>query len=167
MSRGVALRRLSSVEVDLGASHQREFHAGALRRKLGFRVGTTSARALAAYCPSDGDILCEDTGYTLYDARKPPRSEYHLYPATRLFLDHANAGDLLVILRTGAHDDLCIVVAERGSSMESSLLSTYLPSGAGALERFEFSEAPVGLDLNSGSARSLVDIAHNLGFELS
>lgn len=112
-------------------------------------------------------MLCEDTRYTLYDARKPPRTEYHLYPATRLFVDHANAGDLLVILRTGVQDDLCIVVAERGSSMESSLLTTYFPSGTPALERFAFPDAAHSVELDSEGPRSLVDLARNLGFELS
>ena len=166
MSPRVAFRRLSSVEVDDGASHQREFHAIALHRRVGFRLGRTSGRLLALYCPSDGDILIDETDYTLYDARKPPRSEYHLYPATRLFLDHANAGDLVAVFRTIGPDDLCIVVAERGGEPEAGLLAAYFPDGAPTMERFVFSDTSSNRDPSSEILRTLQDLARSLGFEL-
>ena len=165
LSPSVALRRLSSVEVDKRASHQREFHAVALHRRFGFRPGRTSGRLLAMYCPSKADILFEETGYTLYDARRPPRSEYHLYPATRLFIEHAQAGDLLVVLRTKVHDELCIVVAGRGGPAEAGLLAAYFPYGAPSLERFVFLDARPAVEAESESMRTLRVLAYSLGFE--
>ena len=165
LSPSAALRRISSVEIDEGASHQREFHADALHRRFGFRPGRTSGRLLAMYCPSKGDILFEETVYTLYDARRPPRSEYHLYPATRLFIGHAQAGDLLVVLRTKVHDDLCIVVAARGGPAEAGLLAAYFPYGAPSLERFVFLEAVPAAEAESESIRTIRDLAYSVGFE--
>lgn len=162
----VAFRRLSSVEVDGGASHQREFHAIALHRSFRFRLGRTSGRLLALYCPSDGDILIDETDYTLYDARKPPRSEYHLYPATRLFLDHANAGDLMAVFRTKRPDDLCILVAERGGEPEARLLAAYFPDGAPRMERFVFSDTISAYEPSSEIVQTLQDLARSLSFDL-
>lgn len=166
MSPSVAFRRLSSVEVDMGASHQREFHAVALHRRFGFRPGRTSGRLLAMYCPSSADILFEETGYTLYDARRPPRSEYHLYPATRLFIEHAQAGDLLAVFRTKLNEDLCIVVAGRDGPTETGLLAAYFPYGAPSLERFVFLDAGPETEAEPESIRTLRVLAHSLGFEL-
>ena len=119
------------------------------------------------YFPADGDPLCEDTRYTLYDSRKPPRTEYHLYPKTRLFLEHANAGDLLAVFRSGSRDDLCILVAERGCAMEGSLLATYFPSGIPALERFAFPDQHRRLDPGAEQHRVLIDLARSLDFDLA
>jgi hypothetical protein len=154
------------VEVDSGASHQREFHAVALHRRFGFRLGRTTGRLLAMYCPSDGDILFEETDYTLYDARRRPRSEYHLYPATRLFIEHANAGDLVAIFRTKWPDDLCIVVAERGGQTEAALLAAYFPHGEPTLERFVFSDASFDYEASRDVLRALHDVARSIGIEL-
>ena len=163
----VALRRLSSVEVDPGASHQREFHANALRREFGFPAGETAGRLLAVYFPANADPLCDDTGYTLYDSRKPPRTEYHLYPKTRLFLEHANAGDLLGVFRSGSRDDLCILVAERGCAMEKSLLATCFPTGIPPLQRFTFPDQNRRLDPGAEHQRVLMDLAQSLDFDLT
>ncbi len=162
----VALRRLSSVEIDLGASHQREFHAVALRRQFGLGLGTTSGRLLALFWPTAGDPVCDDTTYTLYDARKAPRTEYHLYPKTRLFTDCANAGDLLVIFRSGQGEDLCILVAERDSDMERCLLARYFGASVPGLDRFTFPESDECLDATTGHAQRLLELTQNLGFDL-
>lgn len=167
MTAKVALRRLSSVEIDPGASHQREFHAVALRRQFAFPLGETRGRLLAVYSPMTGEAICEDTTYTLYDARTAPRSEYHLYPSTRLFLEKASAGDLLFISRSGQSDDLCIVVAERGGALEHDLLSRCFSGEPPALDRFRFPNradwtgAPETTRL--GSVRML---AQKLGYSL-
>lgn len=118
------------------------------------------------YCPSNADILFEETDYTLYDARRPPRSEYHLYPATRLFIEHANAGDLVVVFRTKRPDDLCIVVAERGGPTEAGLLAAYFPRGAPPLERFFFLDGSSDVGSSSDGMRTLQVLARTLGFEL-
>ena len=124
-------------------------------------------RLLAVYYPADGDPVCEEASYTLYDARKQPRSEYHLYPKTRLFLEHANAGDLLVVFRSSSRDDLCILVTERGGEMEKSLLATYFPTPTPALERFTFPNRHRCLDASSEQQRVLIDLALGLGFDLA
>lgn len=118
------------------------------------------------YCPSNADIVFEEASYTMYDSRRPPRSEYHLYPATRLFLERANAGDLLVVFRTRRPDDLCIVVAERGGPPEAGLLAAYFPHGAPTLERFVFLEAVSDVESGSEIMRTLQALAHTLGYEL-
>ena len=167
MSTRAALRRLSSVEIDLGASNQREFHAGALAHFFGFEGRRNSGALLAVYCPVTGEMVFEESHYTLYDARTPPRTEFHLYPATHLFVDHGNAGDLLVIMRAGTREELCIIVAQRGSAMESSLLASFLSGVAPVEARFQFPSEERHLDLDKDAVRTLVELADRLGFALT
>lgn len=118
------------------------------------------------YYPSDANILVEETSYTLYDARRSPRSEYHLYPATSLFLEHANAGDLVAVLPAARSDDLCILVAERGGQPEADILVAYFPHGAPSLERFVFVDTGPRVETNSEVISTIQALAHALDFEL-
>ncbi len=125
MTRRIAVKRLSAVEVDPDTSHQHEFHADALRQQLGFPVGRSSGPLrLALYLTDDpADVVVNEGRYTLYDAREahPTRSEYRLYYDTAAVAD-ARPGDLLVIF---AEDDGSLggLVARSGTRVEADLLA--------------------------------------------
>jgi hypothetical protein len=134
-------KRLSSVEVNPNASHQREFHAGVLRKVLEFRgTDDVSGTLQIAIYEADGrDPLVETCRYSLYDARRanPHRSaEWRLYPETDLFQRRAHEGDLMVVVRLDKGTDLSILVARPGTKVEE-LLAIALRVGDGvALHRF-------------------------------
>ena len=136
MSDTVAIKRLSAVEVDASASHQREFHADRLGRELGISGDRVEGPLLASFYPLDGEPLVESAHYTYYQARKPPRSEYRLYPRTGLFLDEAAEGDLLVVFRSPTDSALRMVVAEQGSLAEAELLEAFFNRDVPRLDKF-------------------------------
>jgi hypothetical protein len=138
----VAIKRLSAVEVDASASHQREFHADRLGRELGLDGARLEGDLLASYYPIDGEPQIESTSYTYYQARKPPRSEFRLYPHTGMFQDEAHEGDLLVVFRSPAHTALRMVAAERGSRAELELLEAFFARDVPSLDRFRYVESP-------------------------
>ena len=137
----IAVKRLSAVEVDAEASHQREFHGDRLRRELGFPEDGASDRLTAVFYGATPEPEVDETTYTLYQARKPPRSEYRLYPATRLFQERASEGDLMVVFRRPGTLTLSIIVAAQGSAFEAELLETLFADDAPSLETFEYVES--------------------------
>lgn len=144
MTRRIAVKRLSAVEVDPDVSHQHEFHADALRTQLGFPPGKTSGSLrLALYLTDDpADVVANEGRYTLYDAREahPTRSEYRLYYDSAAVAD-ALPGDLLVVF---AEDEGSLggLVVRAGTRMEADLLAQLGDSGQADLGRFGFLAAP-------------------------
>jgi hypothetical protein len=153
----IAIKRLAAVEVEPGASHQREFHADRLRRELGIDGDRVEGPLLAAFHPSEGAPLVEDTTYTFYQARKPPRSEFRLYPATTLFQEHAHPGDLLLVFRSPVDDGLRLVVAERGSRAEAEILDAFFRRDVPSLDSFRYvtGGAPAGGIAKIGAALTM------------
>ena len=152
----IAVKRLSAVEVVPARSNQREFHAGRLRRELGFPTGRSSGDLTAIILVPGADPVIEETTYTLYQGRKAPRSEYHLYPATRLFLDHAREGDLLLVYREPGTTALRAIVAPARSQAETALLDAMFAGEVPSLDAFRFVEAP------GESARASAKLASTL-----
>lgn len=125
MSRRVAVKRLSAVEVDPKRSHQHEFHAGTLRRALGLGDDKVSGILRLEIHSKDGAVSQDSAPYTLYDGRLdvPGRSEWHLYYTSRELQRLASAGDLLVLYRPDDEsNDLSGLVVSAGSTSESRLL---------------------------------------------
>jgi hypothetical protein len=134
----VAIKRLSAVEVDPASSHQREFHADRLGRELGIDGDRAEGALTASYYPAAGDAVVESSRYTYYQARKPPRSEFRLYPRTSLFLTEAHAGDLMLVFRSPADSEMHLVVAERGSRAEAEILEAFFARDVPSLDRFRY-----------------------------
>lgn len=117
---GVAVKRLSAVEVDETRSHQHEYQATKkVLEFLGSPIEKTRMSARFLYLNDDDpDPIVEDAFLTLYNCRKdkPRPPEYHLYfPTTNVSLN-ACEGDLLVIAKK-RDGDLLVVIAESGSSI--------------------------------------------------
>ena len=120
--RGVAVKRLSAMEVESNASNQHDFNNVAeLRRILGSQRQRLQAQFL--FLGEDVGSLLTDVGYlTWYDVREqhPTQSEYRLYYPNTAVSESMTAGDLLVIgLR---HDDSAmVIVAQQNTTAENQI----------------------------------------------
>lgn len=121
---GVALKKLSAVEVDTARSHQHEFNGVQdLVSLFGRATEKHSFPAKFIYLTDDDDQpVVEDSSVTWYDARLKhhTRSEHRLYfPTTNVSLCAAE-GDLLVI---GKRPDgsVLVVIAHGGSTIANQL----------------------------------------------
>jgi len=123
--KGIAVKRLSAVEVHPEKSHQHEFNGvGALAKVLGPAIPKQKFDATFFYLNDDDPEPIEADGFvTWYDAREnnPSRSEKRLYFPTTVVSDNANEGDLLLIAKK-PDDTLLVIVAEADSTIENQLL---------------------------------------------
>jgi len=127
---GVAVKRLSAVEIDLARSNQREFNGSKeMRRLFGEPAGKVHfpARFL---CLCDDDEPVTDEGIlTWYDAREKARlergvmrQEYRLYsPSMSTVSQCAAEGDLLLVAKRTDGDAL-VIVAGKNTLIERQIL---------------------------------------------
>ena len=121
---GIAMKRLSAVEVDLISSNQHEFNGVAeLRKILGDPVGKQKFTARFLYLSDQDDEPVSDDGYlTWYDAREKGRIERgimrwecRLYFSPNEVSRCAAEGDLLVIAKRP--EELLAIIVEKGSTI--------------------------------------------------
>jgi len=127
---GVAVKQLSSVEVDILTSHQHEFNGvGGLRKMLGTPSGRVEYPATFMYMTDYDDApLVESGTLTWYDARQRAReerginrTEYRLYFPENRVLQSASVGDILIIAKL--HDDsLLSIISEAGTTITQQLM---------------------------------------------
>jgi hypothetical protein len=127
---GVALKRLSTVEVDLMTSHQHEFNGvKGLREILGKPEGKVEYQSKFLYLTDhEDDPIIEDGFLTWYDARQKARlergvmrSEYRLYFPTNQVSQCAAVGDLLLIARR-PDNTLLAIVAEQETTIAKQIM---------------------------------------------
>jgi len=127
---GVALKRLSSVEVDMLHSHQHEFNGDeGLRKILGEPDGKLKYDAKFLYLTdSNEEPVIEDGFLTWYDARQKARLErgvmrweYRLYFSTNIALQLSSVGDLLLIAKR-PDNTLLAIVAEQDTTIAKQLI---------------------------------------------
>ena len=119
---GVASKRLSAVEVNIGRSNQHEFNGTKEMIRL---LGADRKKYIADFMYlSDDEASCVECKekVTWYDAREdtPDRTEYRLYFSDSVVMKQALEGDTLII---GGKVDgtLLIIIAERDSAIELQL----------------------------------------------
>jgi hypothetical protein len=121
---GVAVKRLSAVEVDLFRSHQHEFNGvEGLKTLFGQATGKQTFPARFIYLSDhDDEPVVADGFITWYDARErhPTRSEHRLYFPTTQASDCAAEGDVLVIARR-PDASVLVVIAENGSTIANQV----------------------------------------------
>jgi hypothetical protein len=137
----IAAKTISAVEVAPEASNQHEFHAGRLRRHLGFETREIKARlSLLFHIADDTEPIFDETTYTFYDSREKVttrRSEWRLYyGAESRIQELACEGDLLIIFRPNATNyDLDAIIARHGTKLEKELRRS-LALGDGAVIKY-------------------------------
>ena len=117
MFRGVAVKSLSSVEINHWQSNQHEFH-GVTALKQIFGYNRKYFKGEFYYVKSNGQII-KDVNIgelTWYDARENSidRSEYRFYYTDNIAVNMANVGDILLVALCD-NNIVKIIVIERGT----------------------------------------------------
>lgn len=148
---GLAVKSLSSVEVDSVISHQHELN-GISKMKEIFGLDRRTFRTDYIFLPDDVDKVIHDHGSsTWYDAREnhATRTEFRLYYPGSDAIKNAKPGDLM-FLCLKKDGDLLMIVTPQGSSSESQLLWLFNLSGTGSqLIIKEFSSDDMELNFSS------------------
>ncbi|WP_223593642.1 hypothetical protein [Neobacillus bataviensis] len=125
---GLVIKRLSKVEVNSKISNQHELNGNRdLKQLLGVaKISNKNIRF--TYYSRNNEELSDMGTITWYDAREahPTRSEYRLYFKGNVVMDHAEAGDLLVVSLQN-DGELNISIVQEGSAFEDYLLQLFGP----------------------------------------
>ena len=121
---GIALKRLSEVEIKPTKSNQHEFNGSkAIRDILGTEKAHFKGRFI--YVSDNQEELIGDNGeLTWYDAREnnPDRSaEFRLYYSSNDVINSAFWGDLVIVTKT-TEGELNVIIADKDSTAEKQLL---------------------------------------------
>lgn len=119
---GVAIKRLSAVEVNTSVSNQHEFNGSRpLRNLFGDERRTHNARFL--WLAGENEGITSDGRITWYDAREnhPTRSEYRLYFNSNDVMDAAKENDLLIVAKR-PDEEIYMIVVPADSTLENQLL---------------------------------------------
>jgi hypothetical protein len=120
---GVAVKRLSQVEVAPNSSNQHELNGiNEFRSILGSDRKKFDVKFI--YLSDNEEDVLESVGFmTWYDAREKhiSRTEYRLYYSSNEVISAAHAGDLVVVGKTG-DKELAVIIAPQFSTSEKQLL---------------------------------------------
>lgn len=121
--KGVAVKRLSSVEVNLLSSNQHEFNGSRPLRNLLGDARLTNYPARFIWLGEENEGISEEGSVTWYDAREshPTRTEYRLYFRSNQVVNMAEVGDILIVAKR-PNDDLYIFIIKNESTLENQLL---------------------------------------------
>lgn len=157
--KGVAAKRLSTVEVKANRSNQHEFNGvQSLKEVFGTEKRKFNARFI--YLGAETEEKITDTGYlTWYDARDrhPHRTEYRCYYPSNTVIEQADEGDLLVL---GLRQDgtVIVVIAGAGTTAESQLQWLFTLPLAMATQEFAVKQIDKKEDVHLNYAgRSIMD----------
>lgn len=119
---GVAVKRLSSVEVNKSASNQHEFNGSRPLRNL-FKDKRKNISARFLWLSGESEGISSESKVTWYDAREnhPDRSEFRLYFIRNEVMDLANEGDLLIVAKK-TDNEIYIVIVPAESTLENQIL---------------------------------------------
>lgn len=119
---GVAIKRLSTVEVDTSVSNQHEFNGSKPLRTL-FGINRISHDARFLWLAGENEGFSCDGNLTWYDAREnhPTRTEYRLYFKSNDVMDQAREADMLIVAKR-PDGEIYMILVPSGSTLESQLL---------------------------------------------
>lgn len=120
---GIAVKRLSAVEVDLKTSNQHEMNGVVEMKKIFGEKRTTIPATFTYLDDSEEEIGEKNVFLTWYDARKnhPTRSEYRLYFPGNVVTEKFSVEDLVIIGRR-PNGSVMLIAAKVGSSAEQQLI---------------------------------------------
>jgi EcoRII C terminal. len=120
---GIAIKRLSAVEVNTSVSNQHEFNGSKPLRNLFGDERRTSCNARFLWLGGENEGISSDGKITWYDARErhPTRSEYRLYFNRNEVMNLAMENDLLIVAKR-PNDEFFIIVVRSDSTLENQLL---------------------------------------------
>jgi hypothetical protein len=120
---GVAMKRLSAVEVDIARSHQREFNGSHQLKSLFGNSEPQEFRARFIWFGEENEGLTSDGSLTWYDARRahPTRSEYRLYFQPNEASRMARAGDAIFFAKR-PDDSVLVIITDPSGTIYSQLV---------------------------------------------
>lgn len=147
MTTYVAAKRLSRVEVSAEASNQHEFHAGQLRKALGLPESRTSGTLDVSYAlADDDDTEGESCAYTISNVRadNPLRDEYHMYYSSHRLQQFAREGDILVLTRSSATNNIRGLVVRPGTELGTEVEELLAADGVELTSKFRAISTKLG-----------------------
>lgn len=119
----IAIKRLSTVEVDIHRSNQHEFNGS---KPLKYLFGSSRLNDYPVtfiWLGGENEGITEVGTVTWYDSRErhPSRSEWRLYFKSNPVMDWAQEGDLLIVARR-ANEQVYMIVVKADSTFENQLL---------------------------------------------
>ncbi|HHY73868.1 MAG TPA: restriction endonuclease [Bacillus bacterium] len=120
---GIAIKKLSSVEVNIHRSNQHEFNGSKPLRNLFGNDRLNDYPVTFLWLGDENEGISEDGLVTWYDAREkhPTRTEWRLYFKSNPVIDWAQEGDLLIVARR-PNDQVYMIVVKADSTFENQLL---------------------------------------------
>lgn len=120
---GIAIKKLSSVEVDIQRSNQHEFNGSKPLRNLFGSERLNDYPVTFVWLGDENEGISEEGTVTWYDAREkhPTRTEWRLYFKSNPVIDWAQEGDLLIVAKR-PHDQVYMIVVKADSTFENQLL---------------------------------------------
>jgi hypothetical protein len=120
---GIAIKKLSSVEVDIHRSNQHEFNGNRGLRNLFGNTRLNDYPVSFVWLGDENEGISEEGNVTWYDAREKhlSRSEWRLYFKSNPVIDWAQEGDLLIVARR-PNNQVYLIVVMADSTFESQLL---------------------------------------------
>jgi hypothetical protein len=120
---GIAIKRLSAVEVNLERSNQHEFNGS---KPLQNSLGTERLNnypVTFVWLGDENEAISENGRVTWYDAREkqPKRREWRLYFKSNPVMDWAEEGDLLIVAKR-SNGQIYMIVVKADSTFENQLL---------------------------------------------
>lgn len=113
--RGIAIKSLSSVEINHFLSNQHEFNGVTELRRI-FGVRRQSLRGDLYYVHKNGIIIKDTASLTWYNAREnhPNRTEYRFYYSDNVVVNNAKEDDILLVAVNDSNR-VKIVIIEKGT----------------------------------------------------
>ena len=121
---GIAIKKLSLVEVDIQRSNQHEFNGSKPLRNLFGSERLNDYPVTFVWLGDENEGISEEGNVTWYDAREknPSRSpEWRLYFKSNPVMDWAQEGDLLIVARR-PNGQVYLIIVKADSTFENQLL---------------------------------------------
>lgn len=119
----IAIKRLSSVEVDIHRSNQHELNGSKPLRNLFGDMRLNDYPVTFVWLGGENEGISEEGNVTWYDARvrHPSRTEWRLYFKSNSVIDWAQEGDLLIIAKR-PDEQVFLIIVKADSTFENQLL---------------------------------------------
>lgn len=139
---GIAIKRLSLVEVDTQRSNQHEFNGSKPLRNLLGNARLNDFPVTFVWLGGENEGISEDGHVTWYNARErnPSRSaEWRLYFKSNPVMDWAEEGDLLIVAKR-PNEQIYLIIVKADSTLENQLLWLF---GVSSEISFNFNFQPI------------------------
>lgn len=161
---GIAIKRLSSVEVNTQKSNQHEFNGTKPLRELLGKDRLNNYPVTFVWLGNENEGITEDGYVTWYDAREnhPKRSEWRLYFKNNPVMEQTQEGDLLIIAKSPSKQ-IYLIIVKQDTTFENQLLWLF---GVSDFKDYNFSYKPIDNEYNPKVDFAVRYILEEMGIEI-